>query len=49
MIALGVSGVLAESSGLPDTLGQIFREVADMPTGFLGTTQDALTCTRAPN
>ena len=42
VIALGVGGVLTKSSGLPDGFGQIFREVADVPTSFFSATQDAL-------
>ena len=42
MVALGVGGVLTESGGLPDALGQIFREITDVATSFLGAPQDAL-------
>ena len=42
VVALRVGGVLVEPSGLPDAFGQVFREVADVATGFLGATQDAL-------
>jgi len=42
MVAVRVGGVLGEPGGLSDALGQVFREVADVATGFLGATQDAL-------
>jgi hypothetical protein len=49
VIPLDVGGVLIEPGGLADVLGQIFRDVADVPTSLLGTAQIPLTCTCAPN
>ncbi len=42
VVSLPVGGVFAEASGLADAFGQIFREVADVATRFLGAPQDAL-------
>lgn len=42
MVALSVGSVRTEPSGLPDTLGQIFREITDVATSFLGATWNAL-------
>jgi hypothetical protein len=42
MIPLPVGGVLIEPGGLSDTFGQVFREVTDVATSFLGATEDAL-------
>ena len=42
VVAVGVGGVLVESGGLTDALGQIFREVADVAAGFFGAAEDAL-------
>jgi hypothetical protein len=42
VVAVRVGGVLGESGGLSDALGQVFREVADVAAGFFGAAQDAL-------
>jgi hypothetical protein len=42
VVAVGVGGVLTESSGLPDAFGQIFCEVSDVATGLFGAPQNSL-------
>ena len=42
VVALSVGGVLIEPGGLSDAFCQIFCEVSDVATCFLGATEDAL-------
>ena len=42
VIPLRVGGVLIKPGGLPHAFGEIFREIADMATGFLSAAEDAL-------
>jgi hypothetical protein len=42
VVTLGVGGVLIEASGVPDTFGEVFREVADVAASFFSAAEDAL-------
>ena len=48
VIALSIRRVFVEPGCLPDALGEIFREVADVSACFLGATRDALDVRLSP-
>jgi hypothetical protein len=42
VIPQSIRHALAETSGLPNALGEVFREVANVTTGFLSTAENTL-------
>jgi len=42
VLTLPVGGGLGEAGGLPDALGEVLGEVADVSAGFLGAAEDPL-------